>query len=107
MRIPAIALVILSTIGSAAAHDLYLLPERFRVKPGETLSIALHNGDAFPESEANAPIARLRDTALRGAGSTADVINLHDVGKETLGTVKVPALEICCSSPGRCPTSFQ
>ena len=76
--------------GSLAAHDLYLLPERFHVKGGEVLTVALHNGDAFPESEANAPIERLRDSLIRGAQGTADIKNLHDVGKETLGTVTVP-----------------
>ncbi|MDX2179171.1 MAG: DUF4198 domain-containing protein [Bryobacteraceae bacterium] len=45
------------------AHDLYLMPERFVVKPGETIRIAVHNGDSFPESDGPPSLPR-----LRGAG---------------------------------------
>ncbi len=90
MSLPRPLLLILVTLSSAAAHDLYLLPERFHVKNGEVLTIAMHNGDAFPESEANAPIQRLRQVSLRSASATAEVNTLHDVGKETFGTVTVP-----------------
>ncbi len=72
-----------------AAHDLYLMPGRFTVKPGQTLQIAIHSGDAFPESE-NAPVmARLRDVKLAGTSATG----LRDAGKKA-------AAEVAIASPG-------
>jgi hypothetical protein len=72
------------------AHDLYFLPPGFRVKPGEKVRVAFHNGDAFPESEATAPIARLRDLqALSKTGATA-ITGLRESGKEVLGDAAYP-----------------
>ncbi|MCX6628265.1 MAG: DUF4198 domain-containing protein [Candidatus Solibacter sp.] len=76
--------------GSALAHDLYIMPERFRVSVGETLTVALHNGDAFPESENSAPLERLRDATLRSNTQAAPVQNLRVDGNRTLGSVPVP-----------------
>jgi uncharacterized GH25 family protein len=74
----------------ALGHDLYLLPDRFRVSPGETLGIALHNGDAFPESEASVKIARIRDAALRSGTSVSKVSALAVQEKRKVGTATVP-----------------
>jgi hypothetical protein len=57
MTLRATTLLTLLAPGTAG-HDLDLLPERFHVATGETLTIALHNGDASPESEANAPLEK-------------------------------------------------
>ena len=76
---------------TALAHDLYIMPERFRVSAGETISIALHNGDAFPESEASAPVERLRDFSLRTCSAIVPIRDVHIEGRSTIGRVRVPA----------------
>jgi Domain of unknown function (DUF4198) len=80
----------LAAMGSAWAHDLYLMPEHFHVANGETVGVAVHDGDAFPDSEVSAALERLRDASLRGALGAADVRNLHVDGKRVIGTVAVP-----------------
>lgn len=76
---------------AAFAHDLYVMPERFRVAVGETLTVALHNGDAFPESEASVAVERLRDASLRAGAASAPLSNLRVEANRTLGNVTVPA----------------
>jgi hypothetical protein len=78
------------TAAVALGHDLYLMPERFHVSPGEKLGIALHNGDAFPESEAGVTPARIRDAVLRGLEGTSPVSALTRQEKRTVGSVTVP-----------------
>lgn len=53
--------------GVAQAHDLYLMPDSFRVKAGAPVGISMHNGDAFPESDGPPAIARLRDSLVVSA----------------------------------------
>ncbi len=51
-------------------HDLYFLPRQFRIAPGRTLTVALHNGDSFPDSEVAArPEYLAGAAALTKAGS--------------------------------------
>ncbi len=75
---------------NASAHDLYLMPERFHVSRGETVGVAVHDGDAFPDSEVSAALQRLRDASLRGAQGAAKVLNLHVDGRRVTGSVTVP-----------------
>jgi len=72
-------------IFNASAHDLYLMPAHFTVKPGERLSIAIHNGDAFPESEDAPVLSRLRDVKL----GAAPVRNLRELPTKAVGEVVV------------------
>jgi uncharacterized GH25 family protein len=92
MRINGLTSVALGlvVVGSALAHDLYIMPERFRVSVGETIVVALHNGDAFPESEASVSVERLRDTSLRSNSQTAPIQKLRVDGNRTIGNVKIP-----------------
>lgn len=83
-------LAIFLAAGGLAAHDLYLMPAQFHVEKGQRITVALHNGDAFPESEATAPIERLRDALLRSKNAQPTVTGFHDDGKRTLGTVVIP-----------------
>ncbi len=62
------------------------MPGKFTVKSGERLTIGIHNGDAFPESEDAPVISRLRDVRL----GTAKVERLHDAAKKGIGEVVVP-----------------
>lgn len=72
------------------AHDLYFLPPAFRVKPGEKIKVAFHNGDAFPDSEAKAPIARLHDLqALSKAGATP-ITGLRETDHDVVGEAAFP-----------------
>lgn len=45
-------------------HDLYLMPEQFAAHKGGHLVVALHNGDAFPESEISPVPERVREMKL-------------------------------------------
>ena len=47
----------------ASAHDLYLMPESFRVS-GTQLIVGVNNGDAFPNSQSAPPMRRLTDGTL-------------------------------------------
>ncbi len=58
----------------AQAHDLYLMPEKFVVSRGP-LVVALHDGDAFPESEVPMAIQRLRDGRIWNHGSFTELNN--------------------------------
>ncbi len=72
------------------AHDLYFLPPAFRVKPGEKIKVAFHNGDAFPESEAKAPIARLRDLQALSKNGATQITGLRENGNEVVGEAAFP-----------------
>jgi len=71
--------------GSLFAHDLYLMPAKFTVKPGDRLTVAIHNGDAFPESENSPVLNRLRDVKL----GNAPVRGLRDLQNKATGEVTV------------------
>jgi len=42
--------LILAAVGTATAHYTFILPEKFRVSPGEPLIVGFHASDSFPES---------------------------------------------------------
>jgi hypothetical protein len=42
--------IILAAAGTAAAHYTFILPEKFRVSPGDALIVGFHASDGFPES---------------------------------------------------------
>ena len=73
------------------AHDMYLMPERFALERGAELTVALHNGDTFPESEVSPALERVRDLRLVSATGSAEVKNIRVDGKVIKGEVAVPA----------------
>ncbi len=75
---------------SLSAHDLYLLPDDFVVKPGSKIRVAFHNGDSFPESEVAPKPDRLKDARLRSGTSTSPVTGLKIMGTRTVGDLDVP-----------------
>lgn len=77
--------ILLSLAAGAFAHDLYLMPGSFQVKPGERIAIALHVGDSFPESEGPMDPARIRDARLSDGTPIGD---FAIIGKITLGYAK-------------------
>ncbi len=72
------------------AHDLYLMPERFEARAGETIAIAVHNGDSFPASDGPPVLTR-----LRGASSPVTIqgtrgLYSHRVAGPVVGVYTVP-----------------
>lgn len=77
--------ILLAAVAQLGAHDLYLMPGQFTVKPGQRLSIAIHNGDAFPESENSPVISRLREVKLGGV----PVEKLREAKNKAIGEVAI------------------
>lgn len=83
--------LILAAVSTLAAHDLYLRPDTFQPRPGATLRVEYHNGDAFPASHVPVKLERLRDMQLRhGAGHALPFDNLRIEGVATVADVNVP-----------------
>ena len=71
------------------AHDLYVWPETFRLKAGEILVVALNHGDLYPESAGVAPLARLGETKLIGAGGTIELKDFTESHNALVKSVKL------------------
>lgn len=69
------------------AHDLYLMPKPFRVKPGETVTVAFHNGDDFPVPDRPPRVERMRHPRARLKGKAIPFQNLRVDGKFLLAEV--------------------
>lgn len=78
-------LLALST--AAFAHDLYLMPAKFTVKPGETLRVAFENGDGFPAGDSSVKPDRLRDTRLVSRAGEAAFTGIVEQPKRTVADV--------------------
>jgi hypothetical protein len=96
--------LILASAGTAVAHYNFIVPEKFRVAPGETLTIGFHAADGFPDSTL-LPI-RLQTPLLHNASTPVAITGLRDVGLRRVGTVKAPAgySIITAVNPGRADT---
>jgi hypothetical protein len=70
-------------------HDLYILLETFRVKPGQTVAIRLHNGDAFPDSEGPPATARLRDTRMLWKGGSVELKDFREEHKALVTSIPI------------------
>jgi uncharacterized GH25 family protein len=75
----------------AMAHQLFLMPSSFHVSPGERITVALHNGDSFPDSEGPPALQRLRDVALHAGGLQYNVTNIRVDDKRAIGDARIPA----------------
>jgi uncharacterized GH25 family protein len=65
-------LLLLLTAGALAAHDLFLKPDSFVVKPGATLIVRVLNG-TFSKSEGAVTRDRVRDVSVVGPTGNAEV----------------------------------
>jgi len=76
--------------GSAGAHDLFLRPDSFFIKPGARLLMKLING-TFSKSENAVARDRLRDLSLSGLSGrrTLDAASWNATGDASSFTVKV------------------
>lgn len=59
------------------AQELYLMPETFNVSPGQRIKVAIHSGDAFPDSEGAPPLATLKDASMYTAVGAYNMVNLR------------------------------
>jgi Domain of unknown function (DUF4198) len=84
------AFALCAFLQALSGHDLYLLPTSFHVKSGETLRVAMHNGDSFPDSEVAPHPERMKDALLMGDQGMSFVQYVRTAGKETIGDVVVP-----------------
>ena len=84
-RLTGVALAALALSG----HDLYLVPGAFFVSPGERITLGIHNGDSFPESEVAPVLARLRDASLITPDAVYNVTNLLASGKAVVGQTNI------------------
>jgi hypothetical protein len=72
------------------AHDLYLMPERFRLEPSGSAMLYIHNGDEFPQSGGAPVLERLRDVQridAKGRFPLDAVQNEAQRGRTTFGVV--------------------
>lgn len=74
----------------AAAHDLWLVPARFSVAPGESLSVALNTGDTFPASEGAVKRERIERAALITTESSAPLTSFREEEKSTVVDITAP-----------------
>lgn len=74
------------------AHTLYFLPGKFRVTPGETLVVSLHNGDSFPEADDGVAPERIGEAALTGGGGVKPITDFLRLGRATHAVVKVDGI---------------
>jgi uncharacterized GH25 family protein len=74
-----------------AAHVLFVMPSSFHVSNGERITIGLHNGDAFPESESPPSLDRLRDVTIHTVKLQYNVTNLRVDGSRAVGDARIPA----------------
>ncbi|MFN3324366.1 MAG: DUF4198 domain-containing protein [Bryobacteraceae bacterium] len=72
--------------GPLLAHDLYLLPERFRVEPGASFLLSVCVGDSFPVSEGPADPRRLIGARFSDG---AEIDGWQIVGASTHAVVRV------------------
>lgn len=80
----------LALLAPAGAHDLYLMPEPWTARPGQTILVAYQNGDEFPEGVANVKPERLRRTEMLWRGGAVPLEGIAAEQKRTVARVKAP-----------------
>ncbi|MDX2192058.1 MAG: DUF4198 domain-containing protein [Gemmatimonadales bacterium] len=60
-------------VGVAAAHDTWLVPAAFAVRPGATVVLAMSSGDRFPADGSAIRPERIADATLRLGGATTPI----------------------------------
>lgn len=74
-----------------AAHVLFVMPSSFHVTDGERITVGLHNGDRFPDSESAPALDRLRDVTVHTGKLQYNVTNLRVDGDRVVGDARIPA----------------
>ena len=84
------ALLLTAAMPSVNAHQLFLMPSSFQVSPGERITVGIHNGDAFPDSESPPSLVRLKDVALHSSKLQYNVTNVRIDGTRAIGDARIP-----------------
>jgi uncharacterized GH25 family protein len=75
------SLLILILVSSLLwAHDLWLVPQKFHIRPGENLSISANTGMDFPNSLSAITPDRIDKFILVGKDERTDLTNFSEVG---------------------------
>ena len=84
MRRAAVLTVLLSLaagVGSASAHDFWLVPDAFQIATGGSLRVQGRTGIHFPESESAVPADRIADARLLSAAGDERLTDFTIAGK--------------------------
>ena len=66
------AMAFAALLSSADAHDTWLIPDKFEVAPGATVTLDLTSGMAFPKLESGPKPERVQEAKCRIAGETIE-----------------------------------
>lgn len=72
-----------------AAHELYLMPQKFFVRAGDTIEVSINSGDSFPDSEVAPRLARLEELKVLSAKGERALTNLRVVGRAAMADAAV------------------
>lgn len=89
------------------AHDLYLMPQSFVVKPGQQLRIVYQNGEGFPDAPAVTKPERLRNTQLLSKAGTVKFEKIAAEEKYTTATVAIPGTGSMILTSNTAPNSIE
>lgn len=78
----------LTIVGHVAAHDTFVMPQKFRVFKGETVIIGFHSSDGFPESAQL--LKRLQDPAVHTPSGPVPIENVKADGMRMTASITVP-----------------
>jgi hypothetical protein len=81
--------LILAAAGSAAAHYAFIVPEKFRMEPGEKITIGYHAADGFPDST-QVP-RRVQAAVLHTSTATIPIADLREDGMRLVATATAPS----------------
>jgi uncharacterized GH25 family protein len=86
--IPIVTLLLCAAL-VAPAHDLFLMPSTFSPAEGTTITLGLHVGHAFPNSNTLGALERFKEPKLIWKSGSTDVRNLRADGKRIIGDAVV------------------
>lgn len=78
--------LVLTMIENLAAHYTFIMPDKFRITPGDTVKIGFHAADGFPESTQAAK--RLTDEFIHVSGKLTAIRSTEEE-KRLAGSVRV------------------
>lgn len=75
--------------GNAAAHYTFIMPQKFRLAPGEALAVGYHSADGFPESS-RAPKS-IEGAFVIAGGRRTPITNMTPDENRLVATVPAPS----------------
>ncbi len=78
--------------GSAAGHDTWLVPQKFRLGSGEQVRVRLVTSEAFPEGESAVVPTRIAQFFLRTAAGREGISSYRVEGVDLVADVVVPSV---------------